>query len=141
MPISTEVFFTARIGIFMHVLVVDDDGRLRQVLARLLRNCGFDQVDEAADGEEALTAMNQLHPDLIITDFQMPRMDGIAFVRQLRAGGNATPVIMLSGHDDPHTTVIAVKAGVSNYLPKPINPEVLIEKISQTLGLSNLQFS
>lgn len=125
----------------MRVLVVDDDGRLRQVLARLLRASGFDAVDEAADGEEALLALGKGQPDLIITDFQMPRMDGIAFVRRIRAEGNLTPVIMLSGHEDPHSIVVAIKAGVSNYLLKPINPEVLFEKIGQTLGISKIQFS
>jgi two-component system chemotaxis response regulator CheY len=122
----------------MHALVIDDDARLRQVLNRLLRCGGFDTVDEAADGEEALTALGSIHPDLILTDCQMPRMDGIAFVRQLRARGDRTPVIMLSGQGDPHVVVTAVKAGVNNYLPKPIHPDVLFEKITQTLGVGKL---
>jgi two-component system chemotaxis response regulator CheY len=119
----------------MRVLVIDDDARLRQVLARLLRGAGFDTIDEAADGEEAIGAMADFPPDLIITDCQMPRMDGITFVRQLRARGNRTPVIMISGHGDPHAIVTAIKAGVNNYLPKPINPEALFEKIEQTMGI------
>jgi DNA-binding response OmpR family regulator len=118
----------------MHALVIDDDARLRQVLTRLLRTGGFDTVDEAADGEEALRTLSSVHPDLILTDCQMPRMDGIAFVRQLRARGDRTPVIMLSGQGDPHLVVTAVRAGVNNYLPKPIHPDVLFEKIEQTLG-------
>jgi CheY-like chemotaxis protein len=125
----------------MHVLVIDDDARLRQVLARLLRSCGSIDVHEAADGEEALAALPALHPDLILTDCHMPRMDGIAFVRLLRARGDQTPVIMLSGHGDPHLIVTAIKAGVNNYLPKPINPEVLFEKIEQTLGAARLAAS
>ena len=120
----------------MHALVIDDDARLRQVLTRLLRTGGFDTVDEAADGEEALRTLTSVHPDLILTDCQMPRMDGIAFVRQLRARGDRTPVIMLSGQGDPHLVVTAVRAGVNNYLPKPIHPDVLFEKIEQTLGSS-----
>jgi two-component system, chemotaxis family, chemotaxis protein CheY len=118
----------------MHVLVIDDDARLRQVLTRLLRSGGFDTVDEAADGEEALKTLLSIHPDLILTDCQMPRLDGISFVRRLRARGDQTPVIMLSGQGDPHVVVTAVKAGVNNYLPKPIHPDVLFEKIGQTLG-------
>ena len=118
----------------MSVLVVDDDSRLRQVLARLLRTAGFDTVDEAADGIEALALLTKSTPELILTDFQMPRMDGLSFVRQLRARGDRTPIIMLSGQGDPHLIVTAVKAGVNNYLPKPINPDVLFEKIEQTLG-------
>ena len=118
----------------MHVLIIDDDKRLRQVLGRLLRSTGFETVDEAADGEEALVSLASIHPDLIITDCHMPRMDGIAFIRKLRGKGDQTPVIMLSGQGDPHLVVTAIKAGVNNYLPKPINPEVLFEKIGQTLG-------
>ena len=125
----------------MHVLVIDDDARLRQVLKRLLRSGGFDTVDEAADGEEALAVLATFHPDLIVTDFQMPRMDGIAFVRALRARGDRTPVIMLSGQGDPHIVVTAIKAGVDNYLPKPIHPDVLFEKIGQTLGAKRLLHS
>jgi DNA-binding response OmpR family regulator len=117
----------------MHVLVIDDDSRLRQVLARLLRVSGFDVVDEAADGQAALDMLATIHPDLIITDCQMPRLDGIAFVRQLRAQSDRTPVIMLSGLCEPHQVVIAAKAGVDNFLPKPISPHLLMEKISQTL--------
>jgi CheY-like chemotaxis protein len=122
----------------MHALIIDDDARLRQVLTRLLRSGGFDTVDEAADGEEALRTLTSVHPDLILTDCQMPRMDGIAFVRQLRARGDRTPVIMLSGHGDPHLVVTAVRAGVNNYLPKPIHPDVLFEKIEQTLGAGKI---
>jgi DNA-binding response OmpR family regulator len=122
----------------MHVLLVDDDAGLRQVLGRLLHSSGFDTVAEAADGEEALTLLLTVHPDLIVTDWQMPRLDGIAFVRKLRARGDQTPVIMLSGHGDPHVIVTAIKAGVNNYLHKPINPDILFEKIWQTLGTQNL---
>ena len=68
----------------------------------------------------------------------MPRMDGLTLVRHLRAAGDKTPIIMLSGHGQPHEIVAAIKAGVNNYLPKPINPEALFEKISQTLGMANL---
>jgi two-component system chemotaxis response regulator CheY len=122
----------------MHALVIDDDSRLRQVLARLLRVGGFASVDEAADGQEALQALQKRPADLIVTDFHMPRMDGLALVRHLRSAGDHTPIIMLSGHGQPQQIVAAIKAGVNNYLPKPINPEVLFEKISQTLGLANL---
>jgi two-component system chemotaxis response regulator CheY len=124
----------------MHVLVIDDDARLRQVLGRLLRSSGFDRVEEAADGLEALEMLAHSHPDLILTDNQMPRMDGIAMTRRLRADGNMTPIIMLSGHGDSHQVVMAVKAGVNNYLPKPISADVLFEKIAQTLPAMKIAY-
>ena len=120
----------------MRVMVVDDDSRMRQVLAKLLESSGFDAVEEVGDGEEALARLEQTHVDLIVTDCQMPRMDGIALVTALRAKGDATPVIMLSGQDDPQMVVRAIRAGVNNYVPKPIHPENFFEKIWQTLGTS-----
>jgi DNA-binding response OmpR family regulator len=119
----------------MRVMVVDDDFRMRQVLAKLLQSSGFDCVDEVGDGEEALSRLVETHVDLIVTDCQMPRMDGIALVTALRAKGDLTPIIMLSGQDDPQLVVRAIRAGVNNYVPKPIHPENFFEKIWQTLGI------
>jgi DNA-binding response OmpR family regulator len=118
----------------MRVMLVDDDARMRQVLARFLASAGFGAVDEAGDGEEALAHLVATRVDLIITDCNMPRMDGLAFVTALRAKGDLTPVIMLSGQDDPQLIVRAIRAGVNNYVPKPIHPENLFEKIWQTMG-------
>jgi DNA-binding response OmpR family regulator len=118
----------------MRVMLVDDDARMREVLARLLASAGFRAVEQVGDGQEALLRLAGVHVDLIITDCSMPRMDGVAFVTALRAKGDATPVIMLSGQDDPQLVVRAIRAGVNNYVPKPIHPENLFEKIRQTLG-------
>jgi two-component system chemotaxis response regulator CheY len=120
----------------MRVMLVDDDARMRQVLARLLQGAGFAQVEEVGDGEEALARLAQVAVDIVVTDCTMPRMDGVTFVRSLRDRGINTPVIMLSGQDDPQTIVRAIKAGVNNYVPKPIHPETLLEKIWQTLGVA-----
>jgi DNA-binding response OmpR family regulator len=120
----------------MRVMLVDDDARMRQVLARLLLSAGLTVSHEAGDGEEALAALSA-DPDgvdLIVTDCRMPRMDGIAFVTALRKRGDTTPVIMLSGEHDPHLIVRAVRAGVDNYVPKPLNPAAFFEKIWQTLA-------
>jgi DNA-binding response OmpR family regulator len=62
-------------------------------------------------------------------------MDGIAFVTALRRRGVGTPVIMLSGEHDPHLIVRAVRAGVNNYVPKPLNPAAFFEKIWQTMAV------
>lgn len=122
-----------------HALLIDDDSLMRQVLARLLRKEGFEQIDEVGDGEQALEALRTTRPDVIITDYEMPRLDGIEFVRALRSRGDSTPVIMLSGHGDPHLIVTAVRAGVDNYVLKPLNPEAFFEKIRQTLGSARAQ--
>ena len=120
----------------MRVMLVEDDSGMRQVLSRLLQTSGFSSVAEVGDGQEALTALASTQVDLIITDCVMPRMDGVALVTALRARGDRTPVIMLSGQEDPHVVVRAIKAGVNNYIPKPIRPEQFLEKIWQTLGMN-----
>jgi DNA-binding response OmpR family regulator len=116
-------------------MLVDDDARMRQVLGRLLQASGFSHVDEVSDGAEALERLADLRVDLIVTDCHMPRMDGIALVTALRSRGDRTPVIMLSGEHEPAMIVKAIKAGVDNYIPKPIHPETFFEKIWQSLGV------
>jgi two-component system chemotaxis response regulator CheY len=120
----------------MRVMLVDDDARMRQVLGRLLQTAGFSNVEEVSDGQEALDRLREIRVDLIITDCHMPRVDGIALVTALRAAGDKTPVIMLSGEHEPALIVRAVKAGVNNYIPKPIHPATFFEKIWQTLGVA-----
>jgi two-component system response regulator PrrA len=120
----------------MRVMLVDDDARMRQVLAKLLLTSGFDSVAEVSDGNQALIHLQSDSVDLIVTDCCMPGMDGITLVTALRAKGDQTPVIMLSGQDDPKLIVRAIRAGVNNYIPKPIHPENFFEKIWQTLGAS-----
>jgi CheY-like chemotaxis protein len=117
-------------------MLVDDDARMRQVLAKLLESAGFREVEQVSDGQEALARLTAVPVDLIITDCCMPRMDGMAMVTTLRARGDLTPIIMLSGQDDPQQIVRAIRAGVNNYVPKPIHPENLFEKIWQTMGTS-----
>lgn len=122
-------------------MLVDDDARMRQVLAKMLESAGLVVSHALGDGEEALTRLDEIahnasldRVDLIITDCRMPRVDGIAFVTALRAKGDQTPIIMLSGEHDPHLIVRAIKAGVNNYVPKPLNPETFFEKIWQTMS-------
>jgi CheY-like chemotaxis protein len=118
-------------------MIVDDDSGMRQVLSGLLRSSGgFEAVEEVGDGDEALARLAVVKVDLIITDCIMPRMDGVAMVKALRGRGDQTPVIMLSGQEDPHVVVRAIRAGVNNYVPKPIRPEHFFEKIWQTLGVN-----
>src|SRR4051812_768406 len=118
----------------MRVLVVEDDDMLRHALGAYFRSMGAEVVAQSADGQDALKQLGSVHPDLILTDCQMPRMDGISLVRQLRARGDRTPIIMLSGQTDPTVRELALKAGVSQYLSKPLSMPALNRAIGQTLG-------
>lgn len=114
-------------------MLVEDDAALRQTLGAFFRSCGVEVLAQSADGLEALDLLSALQPDLILTDCQMPRMDGITLVRQLRARGDCTPVIMMSGQTDPVIRAMALEAGVSEYLSKPLSLATLSRLISQTM--------
>lgn len=113
------------------ILLVDDDETLRSTLSTFLSRLGLGITVEASNGLEGLSALSSLPADLVITDCQMPLMDGISFVRALRSQGHSMPVIMLSGQSDPQITQIALRAGVNQYLPKPLRPADLIDTIRQ----------
>jgi two-component system, chemotaxis family, chemotaxis protein CheY len=120
--------------IAMRILLVEDDARLRNLVARLMRVFGFRDIAQANNGEEALERLADGPVDLILTDMNMPGMDGIAMVRQLRRQGDTTPVIMLTGEDDARTQARAKRVGVTHYVHKPIDADELSETIQRTLG-------
>jgi DNA-binding response OmpR family regulator len=118
----------------MRVLLVENDLHLRPVVARLMRCFGFDSVAEAGDGKEALSQLEGQSVDLILTDCDMPGMDGIDLTRKLRQRGDTTPIIMLSGRDDAKIVAKARRAGVSDYIQKPIDAKALSASIDRALG-------
>jgi CheY-like chemotaxis protein len=115
------------------VIVVEDDQQFRVALGLTLRRLGANVVAEIADGQAALEWLARQHPDLILTDCQMPRLDGIALVRRLRARGDYTPVIMISGQEEEQIRDTALAAGVSQYLAKPLSMPTLQAAIERTL--------
>ncbi|MGH7213748.1 MAG: response regulator [Tepidisphaeraceae bacterium] len=105
----------------MHVMVVDDDPTTRSLLMRFLSSWGVSEVIQAADGARALSLLNTACPALILTDRQMPNVDGIELVRTIRSRGLKTPVVMLSGHADAPDVAEALRAGVTRFLAKPVD--------------------
>ena len=120
----------------MRVLIVDDSSTMRRVIANTLKKLGYDDVVEAGDGEEGLQRVAQDRPDLILTDWKMPKMDGREFVRTLRTQGGmeSIPVLMVTTHAERTDVVLALQAGVNDYVVKPFTPETLKEKIEALLG-------
>ena len=109
------------------VLVVEDNGRLRATVGELLRWQGY-RVSEAADGAEALQAAVVMRPDVILTDLNMPRMDGETFIERCRRtpGLDNVPVVVMSGQDESDVTRERLRAArVSAYLVKPFGVEEL----------------
>ncbi len=113
-------------------LVVDDEPRLRQILVRVMRADGF-IVDEASNGYEAIGQM-ELHPaTLILTDIEMPKMDGFSLLRELRSRWPDAAVMMISGNGDVQTAVSCLSVGALDYLTKPFHLEEVRARITSVL--------
>ena len=103
----------------LRVLVVDDDDVDRMAVRRSLKASGIDaEITEAEDATAALQQIRSASFDCALFDFRMPGSDGLELLRQIRADGVGTPVIMLTGFGDEQTAVDLMKAGASDYLPK-----------------------
>jgi YesN/AraC family two-component response regulator len=118
----------------MRVLLVDDESQSRKSLVRVLTRMGLETVVEAATGEEALRLLPQLRPELIITDCQMPGMDGVRLTKALRATGIAMPIIMISGATERAMIDAALRAGVTRFLAKPVEMADLRDALQETIG-------
>jgi two-component system chemotaxis response regulator CheY len=119
----------------MKFLVVDDSATMRRIVINSLQRIGFSEVVEAGDGREALEQFDA-SVKFVITDWNMPNMNGIDLARSLRArdDGKAVPILMVTTRSVREDIVAAVEAGVNNYIVKPFTPQVLKEKIDQLLG-------
>lgn len=116
------------------ILVADDDPDLRDIVRSILEPAGF-HVVEAADGAAALEAVRSAHPDLLVLDFNMPRMTGPEVCAVLRADLllRHLPVVMLTGRSDVQDKVHGMEAGVDDYLVKPFEPQELLARVKMVL--------
>jgi two-component system chemotaxis response regulator CheY len=120
----------------MSILVVDDYATMRKIVRNLLKQIGFTNVEEAADGGEAFDKMREHTYGLVISDWNMEPMSGLDLLRQVRAEPRMkdTPFIMVTAESKTENVVVAKQAGVSNYIVKPFNAETLKNKIATVLG-------
>ncbi|WP_426958711.1 response regulator [Muricoccus radiodurans] len=120
----------------MRVLVVDDQQSMRLLVRDGLTKLGFTDVDEAGDGEDGLRRQIANPAQLVIADFNMPKLDGIALLRAIRLHPptSKTAYIMLTGRADKDLVQKAVQFGVNNYIVKPFTVETLREKIEAVFG-------
>jgi two-component system chemotaxis response regulator CheY len=119
----------------MHsILAVDDSASMRQMVAFTLKGAGY-RVIEAADGQEALEKVRGQHIDLVLTDQNMPRMDGITLVRSLRAlpPFAATPMLILTTESGAQMKARGKAAGATGWLVKPFDPDKLLEVIRKVI--------
>lgn len=114
------------------ILVVDDDRRLRDLLHQYLEAQGF-QVESVAEGTAMALALGGRGADLVVLDLMLPGEGGLNLCRRLRAGGDRTPVIMLTAKGDDVDRIAGLDAGADDYLPKPFNPQELVARIRAVL--------
>jgi two-component system chemotaxis response regulator CheY len=123
-------------AIAMKVLVVDDQNSVRQMTRMTLEQIGIRHIHEAENGRQAMETVSLQPIDLIISDFNMPEMDGMALLRAVRGhpAVRKVPFILLTGRGDRELVVKAAQAGVNNYLVKPFTAEIMRQKIEQVVG-------
>jgi DNA-binding response OmpR family regulator len=114
------------------ILVVDDDLELAGLIGYALRQAGYLVVD-AADGPSALTACEREAPSLVILDVNLPRLSGLEVCRQIRAGGSAVPIMMLTVRNAEEDQVQALDLGADDYLTKPFSPRTLLARVRALL--------
>lgn len=118
----------------LKILVVDDFPTMRKIVRQVLRQLGYNDVQEAEDGESALKILRQ-KPDIqfVISDWNMPNVTGIELLKSVRADPNlkGLPFLMVTAEADKENIVEAVKSGVSSYIVKPFNAATLKEKIEK----------
>jgi len=118
------------------VLVVDDQLTMRSLIRSTLQEIGIRDIADANDGEEGLKALQQRPVHLIISDFNMPKLDGLGFLRAVRSqeATKKFAFIMLTGRADMDLVKRAMQFGVNNYVTKPFSPAQLRQKIEEVFG-------
>jgi len=117
----------------MRIMLIDDSKTMRNIQKAVLAQIGFAEIEEACDGQDALSKVNAFKPDLILVDWNMPNMDGLTFVKAYRQLNKTTPLIMVTTEAEKSRVIDAIKAGVNNYVVKPFTPDLLSQRIQETL--------
>ena len=117
----------------MNILIVDDFSTMRRIIRNLLRDLGFNNSQEADDGNTALSMLQNGHYDFLVTDWNMPGMTGIDLLKAVRADEKlaALPVLMVTAEANREQIIEAAQAGVNGYIVKPFTAVTLKEKISK----------
>lgn len=121
----------------MPILVVDDYKTMIRIIRNLLKQLGFNEVDEATDGTEALQKLRAKQYGLVISDWNMEPMTGYELLKQVRGDDRlcGTPFIMITAESKTENVIAAKKAGVNNYIVKPFNAATLKSKIDAVFGV------
>jgi two-component system chemotaxis response regulator CheY len=117
-------------------LVVDDDGMMREMLKLILRSDAYTVVGEAANGQDAIALCEKLSPDLVLLDINMPKMDGLLALEEIRKVAPSSKVIMVSADATMDKVSEAVQKGAVGFVVKPLNSARVLDRIAICLGKS-----
>ena len=117
----------------MRALVVDDSAVMRKVLVGALSRAEITEVDQAADGQEAVDMCEENEYGLVLMDWNMPTMSGLEAVKNIRAEGITTPIVMVTTESEKEKVIEAIKNGANDYLVKPFNPKDIQAKLEKFL--------
>lgn len=123
----------------MKILVVDDFSTMRRIIKNLLKQLGYENVDEAEDGAEAYSKIKNGGYGFIISDWNMPNMDGLELLSKIRGDSELKnlPLLMVTAEAEKEKVISAIQAGVNNYIVKPFTAEILkekMDKVFETIG-------
>ena len=118
----------------LKIMLIDDSKTMRNIQKSVLAQLGFTCIEEACDGQDAMSKVGAFAPDLILVDWNMPNMDGLTFVKTFRQTNKVTPLIMVTTESEKARVIEAIKAGVNNYVIKPFTPDLLSQRIGETLS-------
>jgi len=115
------------------ILIVDDFVTMRRIVKNLLKQLGYENITEAENGEQAFARLNEGGFKFVVSDWNMPVLDGLGLVQKVRSDPNlkALPFLMVTAEAEKEKVIEAIKAGVSNYVVKPFTAETLKEKIDK----------
>jgi two-component system chemotaxis response regulator CheY len=114
-------------------MLVDDSKTIRRIQRSILEQLGYTEIEEACDGQDALSRVAAFQPNLILLDWNMPNMDGLTFLKAFRQKDTSTPVVMVTTESEKTRVIEAIRAGVNNYVVKPFTPDILQQRIKETL--------
>ncbi len=115
------------------ILVVDDFSTMRRIIRNLLKQLGFVNIEEAEDGAKAYTKLKDGGFGFIVSDWNMPNLDGLGLVKKVRSDDELKdiPILMVTAEAEKEKVIAAIQAGVNNYIVKPFTGEVLKEKMDK----------
>ena len=123
----------------MKVLVVDDFSTMRRIVKNLLKQIGFTSIEEAEDGEQAYAKLKDGGYDFVVSDWNMPNLDGLGLLKKVREDSELKelPILMVTAEAEKEKVITAIQAGVNNYVVKPFTGEILREKIDKIFDKLN----